>query len=79
MEASKVTAEHLESSGVPVETGGAHSMTTGADGLYATIETPEDIFLVTAGGAGAGWSAYIPVWSPKNNALAVTRKVEVPA
>jgi hypothetical protein len=78
-EASRVTAEELEAGGVRVERTGAHAMTPGPDGRFATIRAPEDIFLVTAGGAGAGWSAYIPVWAPSNNARAVTRKVEVPA
>jgi hypothetical protein len=76
-EASRVSADELEAAGVRVERSGAHTMTPGEDGRYATISEPQDIFLVTAGGAGAGWSAYIPVWAPKNNARAVTRRVEV--
>jgi hypothetical protein len=75
-EASRVGPEELEAAGVLVERTGAHAMTPDADGRYATIDEPQDIFLVTAGGAGAGWSAYIPVWAPKNNARAVTRRVE---
>jgi hypothetical protein len=78
-EASRVTAEELEAGGVWIERSGAHAMTPAEDGRYATIRRPEDIFLVTAGGAGAGFSAYIPVWAPTNNARAVTRRVEVPA
>ncbi len=76
---SRVTAEELEAAGVPIERSGAHAMTPGPDGRYETVLEPEDIFLVTAGGAGAGWSAYIPVWAPKNNAQAVTRRVVAPA
>lgn len=75
MDESRVTSEQLDAAGVPVEATGAHAMKPEADGSYATIRAPEDIFLVTAGGAGAGWSAYLPVWSPKQNARAVTRRV----
>jgi hypothetical protein len=75
MNESQVTREELAAGGVPIESTGAHAMHPEENGRYATIRAPEDIFLVTGGGAGAGWSAYIPCWSPKSNARAVTRKV----
>ena len=36
--------------------------------------------IVTAGGAGAGWSAYLPAWAPHWHAMArmVTRRVRLP-
>ena len=32
-------------------------MQPGEDGLLPTVASPDDIFIVTAGGEGAGWSA----------------------
>jgi hypothetical protein len=78
MEHTCVSAEDLEAAGLPVESTGAHTMHAEPDGLYATFAEPADILLVTAGGAGAGWSACIPAWAPKNNSCAVTKRVVVP-
>jgi hypothetical protein len=75
MAQTRISEADLEAAGLPLETTGAHAMAPEADGLYATIRDPEDILLVTAGGAGAGWSALIPAWAPKNNSRAVTVKV----
>ena len=72
---SRVSREELAAAGVPVESSGANAMEPEADGRYATVHAPEDIFLLTGGGAGAGWSAYIPCWAPKRNARVVTREV----
>ncbi|QEC47264.1 hypothetical protein FSW04_06460 [Baekduia soli] len=74
---TRVTAEELAAGGQPLESTGAHTMVAEADGRYSTFRDPDDILLVCAGGAGAGWSAVIPAWAPKNNSLSVTRRVEV--
>ncbi|MBA2555916.1 MAG: hypothetical protein H0V12_00980, partial [Chloroflexi bacterium] len=52
-----------------------HDITPDASGQLATIAQPDDILLVTAGGAGAGWSAYIPAWAPKKHSAMTTRRV----
>ena len=47
-----------------IETGAQHDMTPGDDGKLPAVASADDIFLVTAGGEGAGWSAYAPTWAP---------------
>ncbi len=74
-EHSRVTPEHLAAGGVLLEFTAQNDMTPDADGRIATVRGPDDIFLVTAGSAGAGWSAYIPNWAPVVHSEAVTRKV----
>ncbi|MEE9274983.1 MAG: hypothetical protein V3V62_06730, partial [bacterium] len=37
--------------------------------------SPEDIFIVVAGGEAGGHSAWVPSWSRRRNGLAVTRPV----
>jgi hypothetical protein len=46
-----------------------------SDGLLATLASPDDVVIVTAGGEGAGWSAVLPVWAPAKHSRAVTRRV----
>ena len=75
-EASRVTPEHLERAGILMEHTTQNDMTPGADGKLATVRGPDDIFLVTAGSAGVGWSAYIPTWAPVVHSVAATRKVQ---
>jgi hypothetical protein len=72
---SRVTSEELESAGVLIETGAQHDMRPGDDGKLPAVPGPDDVFLVTAGGAGAGWSAYLPEWAPTLHSRAVTRRV----
>ena len=76
--ASRVTPAEIEAAGVFLEVGTQHDMTPGPDGKLPTLRSPEDLFLVTAGGHGAGWSAYIPVWAPTLHSVAVTRRVPAP-
>ena len=73
--ASRVTPAEIEEAGVLLETGTQHDMTPGSDGRLATVRSSDDIFLVTAGGPGAGWSAYIPAWAPTLHSTAATRRV----
>ena len=77
-EASRVTPVEIDAAGVLLEVGTQHDMTPGPDGRLPTVRSPDDIFLVTAGGHGAGWSAYIPVWAPALHSLATTRRVPAP-
>ena len=75
---TRVTPEELESAGILIEEGYQHDMTPGADGKLPVVPTPDDILIVTAGGAGAGWSAYIPAWAPKLHSRVTTRRVRLP-
>jgi len=74
VEHSRVTPQQLLDAGVLLIEG----MEPGPDGRLPTIVSPDDLFLVTAGGAGAGWSAWIPNWAPKIHAQATTRRVVPP-
>jgi len=77
-ERSRVTPDELLSAGVLLERTNQHNMVPEADGKLPTVPSADDVFLVTAGSAGAGWSAYIPVWAPKMHSEASTRKVVEP-
>lgn len=77
-DASRITPAEIEAAGVLLEVGTQHDMTPGPDGRLPTVRSPEDLFLVTAGGHGAGWSAYIPAWAPTLHSVAVTRRVPAP-
>ena len=74
-EASRVTPEYLEASGIVMEHTTQNDMTPDADGKLATVRGPDDVFLITAGSPGAGWSAYIPTWAPVLHSVAATRRV----
>ena len=76
VETSRVSPSYLESAGIVMEHTTQNDMTPDADGKLATVRSPEDIFLVTAGSPGAGWSAYIPTWAPTVHSKAVTKVVE---
>ena len=75
---SRVTPAEIEAAGVFLEVDTRHDMTPGADGKLPVVRSADDVFLVTAGGHGAGWSAYIPVWAPTLHSVAVTRRVPAP-
>lgn len=72
---SRISPAELEAAGVVQERGAQHEMTIGDDGKLPSVVSPDDIFLVTAGGEGAGWSAFAPSWAPKIHANVVTRRV----
>lgn len=76
-ERTRVTPEQLLAAGIPLETGAAHPQVPGEDGRLPSFRSPDDILVVTAGGPGAGWSAYLPSWAPPlhAHAEAVTRRV----
>ena len=71
-EHSRVTPDHLLAGGILLEHTKQNDMTPGPDGKLGTVRGPDDIFLVTAGSAGAGWSAYIPNWAPWVHSEAAT-------
>lgn len=77
-ENSRITHDHLAAAGVLVEFTKQNDMTPDPDGKINTVEGPDDIILVTAGSAGAGWSAYIPGWAPTVHSFATTRRVGDP-
>jgi hypothetical protein len=74
----RIRPDELEAAGVSLEVGNQHDMVPGEDGRLPSISTPQDVFLVTAGGAGPGWSAYIPSFAPLQHTRAVTRRVRLP-
>jgi hypothetical protein len=74
-EHSRISAEELKAAGVLLELDSAHDMVPEEDGLLPSVSSPDDIFLITAGGAGAGWSAYMPAWAPIRHSRATSRLV----
>jgi hypothetical protein len=72
---SRILPAELAAGGIHLEHGAQHDMTVGADGRIATFRSMDDIILVTAGGPGAGWSAYLPTWAPTLHSRAVVRRV----
>jgi hypothetical protein len=75
VEHSRVRPDELTAAGVRLEAGAQHDMTPGDDGKLPTVRSADDIVLVTAGGPGAGWSAYIPAWAPAMHSRSVTKRV----
>lgn len=78
VEHSRVTPAELAAGGIVLESGAQHDMTPGADGKLPVVESADDIILITAGGAGSGWSAMIPSWAPAKHSRSVTRRVRPP-
>ena len=74
-EHARIPAAELVAAGTHLETGAQHSMSPGADGRLASLRSPDDLLLVTAGGEGAGWSAWLPAWAPTIHAYRATRRV----
>jgi hypothetical protein len=75
---SRVRAQDLLDAGVLLEQGSHHDMVPDEDGYLDTVRDPDDVFVVTTGGAGGGWSAVIPSWAPKKHAQIVSRRVRMP-
>ncbi|MFV0462584.1 MAG: hypothetical protein ACK5MP_05220, partial [Nostocoides sp.] len=78
VQASRVTPAELQAGGILLESGAQHDMTPGPDGKLPVVDSAEDIVLITAGGAGSGWSALIPSWAPTKHSRSVTRRVRPP-
>jgi hypothetical protein len=75
--AARIRPDELEGFGVPLEVGNQHDMVPGPDGRLPTVGSPADLYLVTAGGGGPGWSAYMPSFAPLQHTRAVTRRVRL--
>lgn len=75
VEASRIHPDDLVGNGVPLEVDSAHDMTPGPDGLLPSIVSADDLVLVSGGGGGPGWSAYLPGFAPAKHSRAVTRRV----
>lgn len=76
-ERSAVAAQELIDAGIVLEVGSHHDMVPDERGMLQTVANVEDVYVVTAGGAGAGWSAVIPSWAPRKHAQVVTRRVRL--
>lgn len=74
---SRIHPDDLVAAGVPLEVDSAHDMTPGPDGLLPSLAGADDLVLVTAGGGGPGWSAYLPAFAPAKHSRAVTRRVRL--
>jgi hypothetical protein len=72
---SRIRPEEMLAAGVQLEENSQHDMTPGEDGKLPALESPDAILLVTAGGEGAGWSAWIPSWAPTIHARRASRRV----
>lgn len=73
---TRVTSQEVAAAGVALEVeGNQHYLPPSPDGKYPTIMSEQDLLIVTAGGHGAGWSSYIPAFSPNRHIRAVTRRV----
>src|SRR4051794_33313257 len=74
-EHARISADELQAAGVRLEQNAQHDMAPGPDGKLASLRSPDDVLLVTAGGEGAGWSAWLPAWAPTIHAYRATRRV----
>jgi hypothetical protein len=73
-ERSKFTEAELAAAGILLDNAGAYSMIPDAEGKLP-VARAEHILVVTAGGAGAGWSAAIPCWTGTVNSHPTTSAV----
>lgn len=76
---ARIHPDDLLANGVPLEVDSAHDMTPGEDGLLPSIVSADDLLVLTGGGGGPGWSAYLPGFAPAKHSRAVTRRVRTPA
>lgn len=72
-----IAADDLTGNGTVLEVDSHHPMHPDENGMLQTVAADEDIFIVTAGGAGAGWSAVISAWAPRTHSRSVTRRVRL--
>lgn len=74
-EHARVDAAELVAAGTQLEANAQHDMRPADDGKLDTLRSPDDLLLMTAGGEGAGWSAWLPAWAPVIHAHRATRRV----
>jgi hypothetical protein len=72
---ARISPEELLAAGIQLEQGSAHDMTPGDDGKLPSIATPDDVLVLTAGGEGGGFSAWIPGWATNSSSRRVSRRV----
>ena len=78
---TRISPEELSLGGMPMDAnriplGEAGKVVLGDDGLLANT-SPEQIYVVTAGGTGAGWSQVIYGYAPSRVFKPVTREVQL--
>lgn len=72
---SRIAPEELLANGVQVVKGASFEETPDEEGKIRSAASPDDVYLVTAGGEGAGWSTWIQNWAPVITARATSRRV----
>src|SRR3954447_2407536 len=73
-EHARISADELVAAGTRLESGAQHDMRPHPDGKLPSLRSPDDVLVVTAGGEGAGWSAWLPSWAPTIHAYRATRR-----
>lgn len=76
-EISAISIEQLAAAGIRHDAKGSRFCAPDAQGRMMTAR-PEHILVMTAGGAGAGWSSVIPGWAWVQTCHPVTRAVLLP-
>ena len=56
---SRIAPDELLANGVQIVKGASFEETPDEEGKLRSVASPDDVYLVTAGGEGAGWSAWI--------------------
>ena len=80
VENTRITLDELAEAGLRADTAASGvqvPQVPGVDGRLATIRSAADAHILTAGGTGAGVSAYFSTW-PTVHTVAVTRPVHAP-
>jgi hypothetical protein len=72
---SRIRADELVAAGVVLERNSQHELPVAADGTLPSLNSPDELLVVTAGAEGAGWSAWLPSWAPSRHAFRATRRV----
>jgi hypothetical protein len=73
---SEIAPGALEAAGIEIEYGTQHAVDPTPRGTLATFAEPNDLFIVTAGTPGLGFSAYIPAIAAKLHFKATTSLVD---
>lgn len=73
---SEIAPGALEAAGIEIEYGTRHAVDPTPRGTLATFAEPNDLFIVTAGTPGLGFSAYIPAIAAKLHFKATTSLVD---
>lgn len=74
---TRMTEADFNRAGILLDTDSFYKQAPEADGRLTTAQA-DHIWLTTAGGSGAGWSAVLPCWTGGINTHPVTKPVTVP-